>query len=459
MPDYDVDDLGRSNGNWFPEFGGLAHELAMSWPVNAVGRRSVDWAVRDLIIGGAQQDPRNAMLRQLIKNEHPEFYRGTFEMSENDRKQIARGRAFLFFYYLSLLRISHPEDESATTRIEQLKRCCPNLMLVDSSSAPNHRLRPCRHAHQCPFCLGRKVAHLHKDLSASDFIRPDTLLALASIEVNRKQLFSGSRNQVPPIKAKLTKYLRKIAHALDAPGGLTTFQVGPSKELVRTFHEMELGGQASYGFTIRVSLLVELPTDQALERLSAESDTLQFDDIPAFDGNMQPTWTVRAHRHRDALRDLLYGTSPRYGEVGVTGAFAYQQWHLASESQWQEHFAAIRGTNLYSMFGDWRNSRPRQQDSRGLSNASTRRPKYRQRLSLRNANAQRAATATQDAENLVETVIPIANSLAISLGRMPGRKALANACASAGLDIPERMLRRIIKLIATQQTVQLHNVL
>ena len=66
--------------------------------------------------------------------------------------------------------------------------------------------------------------------------------------------------------------------------------------------------------------------------------------------------------------------------------------------------------------------------------------------------------ATQDAESLLETLIPIANALAAKSGRMPGRKALADACAIAGLEIPERMLRRVIKLIATQQTEQLHNV-
>ena len=456
MTEPDVDDLGQDGGRWFPSDGGPAHQLTRRWPIDAIGNRSRDWAVRDLIVGGALRDPRNGTLRKLSKNGHPKFFNDTYGMDELSRKQAARCRAFLFFHYLSLIRLSSISDRTALKRLNELKACCPNLFLVDESKMPSHRLRPCRHAQQCPFCLARAVVDLHHDLSARPFSRPGTFFALVSVEVDRDHLITdqenASTNKIPRLKKMLNRYLRSVANHLDASGGLTTFQIGPKKQDVRAFQGTELKSEAQFGFTARATMVIELSADQAVARLSNDSGELVFDDVTTFDETSTPRWVVRAHTdNHDALRDLLFGTSPRDGESGVTGAFAYKQWHLASEPQWQEHFVATKGLNLFSLFGDWRANNSQRRERRGFSNANSRRGGHRQRDALRRANALRNQTATREAELLAQKIGPIEHSLRAMTGRPLGRTALAEACEDEGIQISQRQLRRVLPIIRAQQ--------
>ena len=64
MADFSVDDFGTEGGSRFLEGGGRAWQSACSWQPEAVGHRPLDWALRDLVVGGAVRDPRNWAIRR-----------------------------------------------------------------------------------------------------------------------------------------------------------------------------------------------------------------------------------------------------------------------------------------------------------------------------------------------------------------------------------------------------------
>jgi len=168
MTEFNVDDLGTEDGSQFLTRGGQAWQSVCSWQPEAVGHRPLDWAVRDLIVGGAVRDPRNWAIRQLIKKQHPRLYQGTYGCTDKDRKQIARCRAYMFFHDLSL----HRYREVDSLLVDRLMQCPPNLFLVGMNEGGLRGNRGL--AKLCPYCLARNAAKMYRSIV-------DRVLAIAAI--------------------------------------------------------------------------------------------------------------------------------------------------------------------------------------------------------------------------------------------------------------------------------------
>ncbi|MCB9950034.1 MAG: hypothetical protein H6824_03545 [Planctomycetaceae bacterium] len=443
MIDLEYDDFGERNGKRFFDGGGLAMQLARSWRVADFGQRPIDWSCRDLIIGGAQRDARNWALRQLMKNRHPRFFDGTQGLSKRDRNSISRARSFLFFHYLSLVRLSNVEDTSVAKRAGQLINCCPNLYLVEPS-AQNRVLQPCKQNKFCPFCLARtakKVAQRFRESA-----NRDTIFILASVQRQVASLFRAGRSVVPAFRRECSVSLRALAQDIGAERGVFAFQVGPHSEELPKFRNGEIvGTDKSDSFNLRAAILIELPIDSFC--LVPGLETQRLESIPAFEPLLElgtsPEVVVAADYGRDPIRSLVFGDAPgSENGSGHAGLFAYQQWHLATVSQWAQYFEAVRGQRLFTFWGD-SVSPPTPSPSKRLTPASSRRGAYRQRRARAAANWQRKQVADDEALALISRLEPLAVGYRQRSGNWPGRSMIQKLAAQESISVSERLARRI----------------
>lgn len=457
MNELQYDDFGELNGNRFFDDGGRARQLACSWIPHAVGNRPIDWATRDLVLGGAQRDRRNWALRLLIKNRHPQFFVDTYRMSERQRNCVCRARSFLFFHYLKLLTVKRLATPQFEAPLDRLLSCCPNLYQVERS--PQHRaLRACKQNKLCPFCLARTASRVAQQICHST--TGDSMFLLVSVQKQIPSLSEGRQSIVATYRRQFSALLRKFADDNGAEAGVFTFQVGPHSEEVPKFQHGDIcGTQCRESFNLRAAVLFEVSQDSFCDQEGLETGAVK--SIPAFhsliDHGFAPEVVTEMNDGRDAIRSLVFGESPGNDNAptrsGHAGVFAYQQWHLASTSQWEQYIESTQGLRLFNYWGNWVSTQPRPTGTR-LTPASSRRGRYRQRQALVVANSQRKLVADDHATELVRRLEPFVSAYHAEFQKWPGWTTIRKIADEESISVSQRQARRIARQFQTCEQEQ-----
>lgn len=450
MNGFENDDFGEWNGDWFDENGGRALELACSWEPEAYGHRSMDWARRDLILGGIQRDRRNWAFRKLARNRHPEFFQDTFDWDNRDQYGIARARSFFFFHYLSLIRLEQQGTSRDARAAREMMGCCQNLYLARQSD--EHRaFRPCRRNRACPFCLTRtaeSIYHRFREMPDAQ----TSIYVLASVTDTVLSLHSDTGTLVPNLRENFGKELRELAADYGASGGVFSFQIGPHCGERPSLDSHKYGLEREFGFAVRGAVLFRLPLDLFCTQFVVDEESIDEEMLlnDLSDIGEAPAVRIGAYGSRDPLRSLIFGEPPGNRatalRVGYEGLFAYQQWHLATPDQWQEFLSATKSTRLLSSWGECYGNRKAPATHR-LTLASTRKGEFRKREARRRANLVRASDADCRASSIREQLRPHLQSYHQSKGRWPGRSEIRRLAEESSLRISEREARRVSKMI------------
>ena len=447
------DDFGTEDGHQFFKFSHEARQYARFWRPQAVGRRPMDWARRDLILGGARRGPENWPIRVLMKNRTPWLFSGTFRLEKSERDIIARCRVFMFFHCLAVRRCFRLEHPLAQQRAQQLLSCCPRLFLLARQVHPH--VQTCGFAKQCPYCLSRLASRLYARISKKLVRSADHVLVLAKVRIDVPSLAgNGDGNSAfSTLRNSTLEHMRAFSREIGSPAGLFTFQCAPQCQAPLRFRHDDLDVYGNRGFHVHAALLTQVPIDvfrDDRDSLASGSSGLPQCFLSLTELG-EPQVVIEDDIGRDALRSLIFGEYPgnRNGadRDGYSGALAYHSWHLASPQQWQEHLLASNNQRAFTLLGDWAGGEPTQARPR-LPGISQRRARQRQIAPLMAANGQRRELAESSTEALLEQVSPLLDSFRESHGKLPGRTRLKRVCWEAGIQMSDRQARAILKRVS-----------
>ena len=453
------------------------------WRFAAYGKRPDDHMGRDLLFGSLGRDHRAWPFRSL-RSEPPDWIPALAAAAlgpEDDPREAPRGPLTDHL----ILRLIHERhlaslvgDEAANRarhdRVNALYACRPMGLLLrwHEEDGHPHDFR-CWNNRACPWCHVRKALRLHADLRAGpcDPARAcDRVLVLAKVRVDDPVdagILEGGRvaQVLGPWKEELARFGRRLG----VLGGLVTYQVGPllgprsSGARGPTFrHELALLGEvdctvgghfsqekfdrmgrvAGFGApAARQPLLVAdgavppVPVEVTAMRLGAPSSLRWLLAGSA----AHPMWgdEGRVRILRNAAVRTHDGQLTAKG-LGVDGALALQPTFLFAPAQFWSYVGATRGRHLYAPFGSWL-------EALEGPTAASRRPLAPRRLgALEARNRSRRAEADEAIARLLPAARSIYQRLARGAGRPPGRVALGQALADAGVAASRRQVVALV---------------
>ncbi len=452
----DFDDLGVYGGNTYLPFAGIARQEVLGWAVRSVGKRPEDWLARDLLHGSLARDKRVWQYHRMRKGgTRPSWtMQDTDQYSDSERKTIANCR-ILHFSHLRYLHVLREHLAETAQVIARLWHCWPTGFECEWHGEGTRTARDvCDMMRLCPFCLTRGVVRLYRRILSGPLATSTEKLLLSGRLVCTDALL-GNSDLCLPLRARITRlreqlggFLRREAVCFGASGGILVFQMGPQKDVLSRWENGETVAESITRFSYRISILAEV-TNPTIRLLDATNGQLRSVDAFHLNGNvLTPHWHLStADKH--GLRRLLVGNSFTYrgkqNPAGDHGVFELSPWFISSPAQWNKHFDATRNLRLFNCWGNWVSALPARKPAPRLSNAPTRRGRYRRTVAFREKNGERRQEAEARRQAIFVNNEDILLSLMEENGGVPGRICINRAFADAGRNISDRDARWIVK--------------
>jgi hypothetical protein len=380
-------------------------DLGISWCIADVGRRSIDYAIRDVLFGPLYRQPglrRFQRLAQWYATKPPEPVAALLKnLRESDRSYAGRLLALVgeWHFYLKR-RISDVQARGDYTAVDEqvlqrLLACWPVGALLSWTGVGREPLRKsCKLAWACPWCYTRRIGTLHKRLLKGPMASalPGRYLVQVSYSLPPELLLAdpnliggAAPDELDPkvlaaIRVRQHDHLRQLLNHLGVRDGLLAHQVLPA---------INPNGQTAFRHDLVALGTADLSAPGAIERFRREAGIDgRWLEIAVPRGGAT-AFTVRVlvaavPADSGSLRRLLFGTSvgsdarhlglmvnqQAYGpcrwtragylpfgawlDQGVPGTFGVPPLTLLDHDAWERYVSGTAGLPLYRTFGDWR---------------------------------------------------------------------------------------------------------
>ena len=453
-PDYDFhdpfDDLGKDGGRYFHEQAAVAKQVIYNWGVEAVGRRPLDYAQRDLLAYPAFRDRRNWRFQELHSHPPTWMFNDMAGFSEHDRQQVVRLRVTWFDHLLGMLELNQQLAGEYRHDLAATFRCFPvGAKFVWRGSSQKRASDICRRVHQCPFCFARKATEVFKRIN--DGLRQDAIGRLflsGHVRITEQEMRLSVEDAVSGNLAierrELVNRLTDTARWVGATGGIVTLTCGPDQVLEPICEGTTLRFQKQRGIGFRAAILCDVPLNRNVARHIPEIRT--YEEGLGHRWNKGAVWKVVKVTSLNALRSEVFGTIDR------EGLFQWPSWSLCRDpNQWRQHADIMQGARLFEFWGDWRDRFPKlPSPSRRLGDAVTRRGMMRSRSALQNVNRARDQARTERVDDLLTGLSELIEQAANDRREKVGRQRIEKFFQRQGKVISQRDARELACRIHSQ---------
>ena len=429
--------------------------------VEAFGRRPLDYAKFDQVVGSAYRSTGSYVLTELKNSEHPSMNR-YLQFEDTGESRVRReGRypstiAYLFHYY----RVLHEAKTEDPETIDRLLTCPPSLLLLNNDGLRS--IRCCRATKLCPFCLSRQVEQLYQkvcNLCSEDEVLVKTTLSMP-IEANWDLIRAGEADdEIDRTRRRLKRIHQDIKAGLSSDAGFCTFQLFPKMDETPTVLDDALSvtdkgvrpemNSTSFWCVQRSQFVRQMSRCRAY----GEGDIFGVTEIERLGSAVMNDPQVFAGGNHHTLRRHLFGTFPNpdlcESRDGLETVLK-PPIQIGLPSPVIAAIASIsRRTKMrqFDFHGRWRNSVDPGLVERARS-VPDNRQFYKASLNAACGNSRPPLIALA----LRESINQVYREITVLGRRPPGRVKLKNECRARGVNCSDREARIFLSSCVQEQS-------